>query len=139
MKKLATVAVAVVMTAVSGFSVADDLSDGSAVQIKVSNIQRVAPKKHEGFKWGETKSQRRVETSSNSSTIDSVEHSKILIANSIQPALSSYETNGFRWGIRNHHETQGFRWGIRNHHETQGFRWGIRNHHETQGFRWGIR
>lgn len=126
MKKLATVAVAVVMTAVSGFSVAGDVTDGSAVQVKVSSIQRVAAKKHEGFKWGETKSQRRLGTSSSALPTNSTEHDKVALANSMQPSTNNYETNGFRWGIRTHHDTQGFRWGIRSHHETQGFRWGIR-------------
>ena len=126
MKKLATVAVAVVMTAVSGFSVAGDVADGAGVQIKVSNSLRMAPKKHEGFKWGEAKPQRRSDTNNGSLSNNLENRSKVVLAQSSQSAASNYETNGFRWGIRSHHETQGFRWGIRSYYETQGFRWGIR-------------
>ena len=113
MKKLATVAVAVVMTAVSGFSVAGDLIDGSAVQLKVTSIQKSAPKRHDGFKWGEIKSQRRTEASEGTDHIDSESHSKTALASSLPTSAVGYQTNGFRWGIRNHHDTQGFRWGIR--------------------------
>ena len=113
MKKLSTVAVAVVMAAVSGFSVAGDLTDGSAVQVRVTTDQKSAPKRHEGFKWGEIKSQSRANANKNVNQISSTSNSATVLASTSQAEPSSYETNGFRWGIRNHYETQGFRWGIR--------------------------
>ena len=112
MKKLATVAAAVVMTAVSGLSFAGDLSDSSAARVNVSNFDSAPVKHHNGFKWGEVKPQVRIDINQKvREDRSNVKYNAVIASSKSTP--ENHETNGFRWGIRSHHETQGFRWGIR--------------------------
>ena len=129
MKKLATVAAAVVMTAVSGLSFAGDLSDSMRAEMLAKTIN--------GYKWSQEV------TTSKKLNYDEV---------------SFESSNGFKWAAQTRHQdtgvqntasstpktaatatSQGFKWGIRSTAEQQGFKWGIRSTAEQQGFKWGIR
>ncbi|MDG0980501.1 MAG: hypothetical protein P8O79_12285 [Halieaceae bacterium] len=140
MKKLATVAVAVVMTAVSGFSVAGDVHKAKAEMLT---------KSISGYKWSNEKiSKSPYKNVSNTAAVGAFKWGKqdhagksTLAEKSgteIQTAATS-KVQGFKWGIRSNAEQQGFKWGIRSTAEQQGFKWGIRSNAEQQGFKWGIR
>ena len=114
MKTLATVAVAVVMTAVSGFSAAGDLHKAKAEMLT---------KSINGYKWSNTKTIKKPSESAsvNSSASafkwaghsqagQSAEPGKVRIE--VQTASTS-KVQGFKWGIRSTAEQQGFKWGIR--------------------------
>ena len=140
MKKLATAAVAVVMTAVSGFSVAGDLQKAKAEMLT---------KSISGYKWSNEKTTKNPSTNVSVTSTpgafkwaghNQIDQSKLAKgANNKLLTASSSRTQGFKWGIRSDAEQQGFKWGIRSDAEQQGFKWGIRSSAEQQGFKWGIR
>jgi hypothetical protein len=140
MKKLATVAVAVVMAAVSGFSVAGDLHKAKAEMLT---------KSISGYKWSNEKVLKNQPQSVSSSATTSAfkwgDHKQLANSSSIarpgteSQMASASKVQGFKWGIRSSAEQQGFKWGIRSTAEQQGFKWGIRSTAEQQGFKWGIR
>jgi hypothetical protein len=140
MKKLATAAVAVVMTAVSGFSVAGDLQKAKAEMLT---------KSISGYKWSNEKTTKNPSTNVSITSTpgafkwaghDKMDQSKAANgASSKFLTAASSRTQGFKWGIRSDAEQQGFKWGIRSDAEQQGFKWGIRSDAQQQGFKWGIR
>ena len=114
MKKLATVAVAVVMTAVSGFSVAGDLEKAKAEMLT---------KSISGYKWSSEKTSKNyngyVSNTPAGSSFKWAKQEQFRDANLTSKSNIEMQTAGTS-------KVQGFKWGIKSSAEQQGFKWGIK-------------